>query len=392
MIRTNVHNTPINHPLQQRRELQEARLRYRLQIQSRQIERVMGSHNLPVHVSGGRVEPRKIRFDVQAHLDGAWDRFRELTSDLQRALGVPNIVVSRQNGRLQVEVARPPEVPVALLDVMTMVPELAQETAVLGLSEDGQPVLLNLNGTGVTHILLSGGEGAGKTSLLRTIAISLAAHNRQSNLQQIVIAPKSAYSDLEPLSYLPHMAARICYELHEAAAILNWLAADMENRLLAEETRPTMVVLVDEIVALMELGGAPIIEPLTLLLQRGAHAGIHLVLSTDRPDSPLLDSHLKANLPVRISGRVKDAAAASAAIPGQHNEAASLLGRGDFLIAYNGMVSYFQGAYIEDYDLHLTLTNLQRSFDRILLAQPFVVRPRLPDIPPQPAAAFSFGN
>jgi DNA segregation ATPase FtsK/SpoIIIE-like protein len=211
-------------------------------------------------------------------------------------------------------------------------------------------------------------------------------------LQQIVIAPKSAYSDLDPLSYLPHMAARICYELYEAAAILDWLAADMENRLLADEMRPMMLVFIDEIVTLMESGGAPIVEPLTRLLQRGAHAGIHLVLSTDRPESDLLDSHLKANVPVRISGRVEDAAAAAAATGIQNSEAEFLLGQGDFLIVYNGMMTYFQGAYVGDYDLHLTLTHLQRSFSHILLARPFMVRPRLPDIPSQPTVAFSFGN
>ena len=203
--------------LEQRRQLQKKRLQYRVQLQSRQIERVMDAHQLPAQVSGGVVAPQVIQFDLQTQLHGGWEWIRSLTDDLSQALGVPQISISRENGRFQVAVARPMDVPVRLLDVMAMEMDVGRETAVLGLSDEGVPVLLPLQ----AHTLISGIGGAGKTSLLRTISMSLALFNRQSQLQQVIIAPvfadNNAYADLQPLTVLPHMSAHIAFGRSENA-------------------------------------------------------------------------------------------------------------------------------------------------------------------------------
>ncbi|MCZ7674060.1 MAG: hypothetical protein M5U34_46510 [Chloroflexi bacterium] len=81
---------------------------------------------------GGKVAAQTIQFDLQAQLSQGWDRIRELTTDLRQALGVPQISVTRENGRLQIAVARSEEAPVTLLDVLAMKEDIAPETAVLG--------------------------------------------------------------------------------------------------------------------------------------------------------------------------------------------------------------------------------------------------------------------
>lgn len=370
--------------LEQRRSLQKQRLQHRLQLQSQQIERVMNAHRLPARVSGGKVASQAIQFDLQTQLQGGWERVRSLTDDLRQALGVPQISVFRENGRLQVAVARDADVPVRLLDVLAMGMDIGQKTAVLGLSDEGVPVLLPMK----EHVLLTGVDGAGKTSILRSIAVSLALSNRQSQLQQIIIAPifehNNAYSDLRPLTILPHLSAYIAFRIEEADQLLTWLVADMENRLRLGESSPAVVLMIDHVVELMDMGGEPIVEAVTELLQRGCKAGIHLLLTTPWPDSDILDTHLKANLPWRIIGKATDSNQAASASGIENSEAEYLLGRGDFLLLKDEKRVYFQAAYIEDYDLHMSLKSLQGSNKISILAQPFTVRYKLPVIDSEP--------
>jgi len=373
-----------NDSLQRRRQLQKQRLRHRVQIQSQQIEKVMAAHHLPVHVSGGKVQPQSIQFDLQTHLSGGWVRVRELTTDLRRALGVPDISVTRENGRLQVAVARPQDAPVTLLDVMAMKRDFPKETAVLGLSDQAKPVLLSLSRSDYAHVLISGATGAGKTALIRTISVSLALLNRQSRLQQIILTAlkkgEGVDLDLERLTHLPHLAATIIYDPEEVTQVLAWLAAEMENRVANAETTPMLIVVMDNVTTFMEESGAAITEPLALLLQRGAKAGIHFILTTSEPESPYLDSQIKANLPLRITGRVADAVQAAAAMGVDGSDAEFLLGRGDFLLLDKTQMTYFQAAFVTDYDLHLCLAKLRRTGGYSILAQPFSVRPGLPEM------------
>ena len=375
--------------LEQRRQLQKRRLNHRVHLQSRQIERVMDAHQLPAQVSGGTVSPQAIQFDLQTQLHGGWEWMRSLTDDLRQALGVPQISVSRENGRLHVSVARQTDVPVRLLDVMAMVKDegVGRETAVIGLSDEATPVLLPLR----EHTLISGVDGAGKTSLLRAISMSLALANRQSRLQQVIIAPvfehNNAYSALRPLTALPHMSAYIAFRIDEAAQILTWLVDEMENRLRCGDTTPAIVLMIDHVVELMEVGGEPIVEAVTELLQRGHKAGIHLVLTTSWPESDLLDTHLKVNLTQRIVGQAADALQARAATGIENSEAELLLGRGDFLLLQDEGAVYFQAAFIDDYDLHMSLKKLHQNFKVSILARPYLVRPLLPDLDSDPIPA-----
>jgi len=380
-----------SHNLEQRRQLQKKRLHHRVQLQSRQIERVLDAHQLPAQVSGGVVAPRVIQFNLQTQLNGGWEWIRTLADDLRQALGVPQISVSRENGRLQVAVARSVDVPVRLLDIVAMEMNSDHGTAVLGLSDEGAPVLLPLQ----EHTLISGVNGAGKTSLLRTISMSLALSNRQSQLQQVIIAPaiarNEAYADFKPLTALPHMSAHIAFRLEEATELLTWLVADMENRLRWGETSPAVILMIDHVVELMDMGGELVVETVTKLLQRGSKAGIHLLLTTSWPDSEFLDTHLKANLSQRIVGRAENSLQALSASSIENSEAEYLLGGGDFLLVDDIKSVYFQAAYIDDYDLHMSLKKMHKKSKISILAQSFSIRPELPevDLEPIPAPFFT---
>ncbi len=356
-------------------ELRQKRLQHQLELQARQIERVLSQHDASARVVGGAVRPRAVQFDVQAGLAQGVERLKELKDELMRALGGAMIHFAPENGRFNLEVTQSNNVPVPLLDLLPLLPEVPPLTVILGLSEDGRPVLLNFGEEEMTHILIAGEEAAGKTSLLRTIALSLAMHNRQSRLQLLVCQHASgSATQLRPLDYLPHMLTGVSSTASESAQLFTFLCNEMDYRREQKVCNPAIIVLVDGIETLLEeaateLAGSNLTGCITRLLQRGAEVGIHLVLATDRPMTQTISGWLKAELPVRLVGKVPEAAISQAVTGVPDAQAEYLLGSGDFVAASPAGVLRFQAAYLSDYDLHLILEELHRQRPPALLAQ-----------------------
>lgn len=352
----------------------EERLRHQLEIQSRQIEQVFSSHEVSARVAGGQVETQSIRFDLQSHLESGLHRLRGLKQDLLSALGVADVSLGKdENGQWRLDIVRPHEPPVALLDLLPLLPELPENTAVLGIDEEGAPLLLPFADSGISHVLIAGSAASGKTALLRTIAVSLAMNNRQSQLQLLVIDPDrpgQQNRQLAPLMFLPHLLSQVIPDPAEALNTLQVLVDEMYHRLKNETVRPTIVTLIDNVEALLGSATLETQAALAELLQRGAEAGIYLVLSTSQPASEWLSSVMRANLPLRLVGQVWDEAESLAATAVAGAEADCLLGEGDFLAVADDRLVHFQAAFIGNYDLHLTLANIHRNRPRPLLAQP----------------------
>jgi S-DNA-T family DNA segregation ATPase FtsK/SpoIIIE len=365
--------------------LSEARLRHQLGVQAQQINRVLSHHRVPATVAGGEVRPRLISFDIQTQLAAGLERVRGLKDDLINALGVNDVAVVREEGQWRLRVGRPDDAPVPLLRLLASLPDLPPLTAAIGLADGGQPVLLRFGASRVKHVLIAGEPGAGKTTLLRTIAAGLALTNRQAALQLLLLDPRGLGDlpggvphPLRPLGYLPHGLTDPTDTPEDCAAVVHFLAEEMEYRRREQVQWPRVVALIDHVVTLIDEAGDGARHDLLRLLQYGAAAGIHLVMATDQPDAPfLMDRTLRVGVSARLVGRLTDVAAARKVAGMALENAPALNGGGDFLAVVGSEVTYFQAAYIGDYDLHLELSKLATEPRPRLLARPYSPRPRL---------------
>jgi len=196
----------------------------------------------------------------------------------------------------------------------------------IGVGADG-PLIIDLDADG-PHALIAGTTGSGKSELLRSLVVGLAAQMPPDRLTFVLIDFKGGEA-FDACVGLPHVGA-VVTDLDEnlASRALQSLNAELRRReeLLrasastgidahnasADAPRGTsaahlarLVVVIDEFATLAaEL--PDFLDALVDVAQRGRSLGVHLVLATQRP-SGVLDNKIRANTNIRIALRVQAA-------------------------------------------------------------------------------------
>ena len=356
-------------------------MRKKLEFQADRIEAVLSLHKVPARVTGGTVTPRWVRFQVLPAIGAKISRIKNLSEELAAALDAPSCRVSRRGAAVAIEVPRDDPQPVRLLPLFrqltnqpTNQPPIPPVTAILGLAEDGSPLLIRLPSPDVAHILVAGTTGSGKTALLQTMILSLAMVNPPiggggRGVALVLIDPKGcAFSLFEGL---PHLARPVIRDMEETTEALQSLVRLMERQGQGDKgtrgqgqapsLRPSVVIVIDELADLLMVGGKAIQWALTRLTQRGREAGIHIIAATQKPTTAVLGSLVKANFPVRLVGRVTSVEDARTATGWSGTGAERLLGRGDFLAVAEGRVMRFQAARVSPAEVRETVARLAQG-------------------------------
>ena len=347
-----------------------------LHFQADRIEMVLASHKVPARVTGGTVLPRLVRFHLATPFGIKVRQVAGLSEEIALSLGTPSCRVYRHQGQVEVEVPRAQGKVVPLL---TLCQRLASQghqgphtvppiTAVLGLDEEGVPLLLRLPSPNVAHVLVAGTTGSGKTALARTIVTSLALHNSQRNLQLVLVDPKGR--GFLPFEGLPHLLVPVVTRVDEALPLLHRLVAEMERRDAEGRSEPRLVIVLDELADLVQVGGREMETALTRLTQRGREAGLHLVACTQKPAAAVIGGLVKSNFPVRLVGSVASPEDAKVATGIGGTGAERLLGQGDFLVVTKGHATRMQAAYIDVTQVREIVTCLRDGTRPLLLTPP----------------------
>ncbi len=241
------------------------------------------------------------------------------------------------------------------------------------------------------HVLIAGITGAGKSMLLQTMLLSLAASTSSIECKWVLVDLKN--EDLVPFEKLPHV---LTFAGTRPAALeaLRWVWAEKEKRIANRGYKPYRVVLViDEMAQLA--GNREAREILGDLASIGRAKDVNLIGATQHPTKEGgLGSLLKANFGVRLVGQV---------VPGQsqyatnrpHTHAELLPGKGAFLRCQGPHVYRFQGFYLDEKERG-EVTNMAQQIGRQWKAAPLapvqadtpslqVYTPLAPPVAPVPA-------
>ena len=326
-------------------------LRRYLEAQADAVEAVLQARRLPGRITGGTVGPRLIRFFLDPGPQTSFAAVRHLAEDLALALKVSSLRIDRSHEGIVLEFPNPEPRPVTLLGLWPEVQPLPATTALLGLTDDGAPLLTMLPSPEIAHVLITGMPNAGKTALLRTMAVSLALGNAPETLRLLCLDPQGRA--FRALLGAPHLTRPPVVDVGEAGEALQSVERLMTARLRQREHWPRIVVCVDNMVDLLVQSDAQrhsqatIATLLIRLVQQGHLAGIHLIVATARPNAAVLSEVLRANFPLRLVGKAASAEEARAAAGRAGIDAHLLNERGDFLaVGGSAQALRFQAAYI----------------------------------------------
>ena len=230
--------------------------------------------------------------------------------------------------------------------------------APIGVSSEG-PVFIDLEADG-PHGLIAGTTGSGKSELLRTIVVGLAANASPEDLTFVLVDYKGG-SAFDECARLPHTVGLVtdldenlgrralcCLEAelrHRERVLRDAGVADLTAYRLLARSRdlapiPRLVIAVDEFATLVaEL--PDFVDRLVAVAQRGRSLGLHLLLATQKPSGAVSDQ-IRANTNLRIALRVQDAADSSDVIasPAAAQLSRRLPGRGYLRLGHGELVAF----------------------------------------------------
>ena len=321
-------------------------IRLRTDRQANRIEKALKHHGIPLRVKRVDVGPRWTIFHAVIPLGHTVNRIARLAEEIAMSLGTAACRVTRDGPFVNIKVPRDDDVvDVNLLSYLDEVRGIGIVTPFLGLDEIGNPLYVRLNSDLVSHILVAGITGSGKTELTRAMIVSCAVQASVADVGLILIDPKMRGYGI--FRGLPHLCRDVAGTIPAALDVLRWAVTLMENRDREGQSSPKIVIFIDEVADLI-LQASEVTVLLTRLLQRGRQSGIHIVACTQKPTTSVIGSLTKSNFPVRIVGRVASPEDAKVASGLKQTGAEKLQGRGDFLLITSEGIVGFQGVHVSE--------------------------------------------
>lgn len=240
----------------------------------------------------------------------------------------------------------------------------------LGKDIAGRPVVADLNK--MPHLLIGGSTGSGKSVGVNAMICSILVRAMPDEVKLILVDPKMV--ELGVYEDIPHLWAPVVTDMKEAGRVLKWVVAQMEDRYrrlallsvrdlkgfntkIADaggsldltdrtpnprwpdrpsvlEPLPHVLVVIDELADLMMVARSEVEDSIARIAQKARAVGIHLILATQRPSVDVVTGVIKANLPSRLSYRVRTKIDSRTILDSGGGE--QLLGAGDALFLPNG--------------------------------------------------------
>jgi hypothetical protein len=171
------------------------------------------------------------------------------------------------------------------------------------------------------HWLIGGFTGSGKSNFVNVGICTMISQHKPDDLRLVLIDLKGGL-EFDTYKGIPHLHGDTVDTVPGVADCLAEVEALMKERFKKfrgvarryeeyrvrrpHEPMPRLVVIFDEVASIMEHGETTkrILSSLREITRQGRAVGIHVWLCTQRPDVEAIAGSVKANLNVRISGRM----------------------------------------------------------------------------------------
>jgi S-DNA-T family DNA segregation ATPase FtsK/SpoIIIE len=271
-------------------------------------------------------------YDLKLHSSTKVNTIKKYLDEISLALKSPckpSVKVMHNEGLVRLEFAGPRTSELSFFNYMSNkdIPNGAIN-CLLGQTVDGQKMWMDL--TKNPHMIIAGTTGSGKSTLLHTIIANLFQYN---DVELYLADPKQIeFSKYEATCNIP-----VCYTYADTIQLLKNLLQTMESRYdLIRVGKPVsemkhIVVIIDEFADLiMQDKDNEFMTLICRLAQKCRAARIHIILTTQRPSTNIINGTIKANFPARIACRVASHIDSKVVLDATGAE--NLLGKGDALI------------------------------------------------------------
>lgn len=217
----------------------------------------------------------------------------------------------------------------------------------VGEDASGDIVEIDFSNSNSPHLLIAGVTGSGKSEALLTILHGAARFYSPDELRLRLIDPKQ--TELNTLAELPHTEGEIGWSGEEAVTLLEQAVEEMERRYTAfreagsnirniaefqSRVAPMArwIIVLDEYADLVSNDDdrRKIEKALQRLSQKARAAGLHVIVSTQKPVVQVVNTVVKGNLPGKIALRVNTAAESRVIL--DDSGAEKLVGKGDAIV------------------------------------------------------------
>ncbi len=363
------------------------------------IKRTLAHFNIEVEMDEITVGPTVTRYALKPAQGMKVSRILGLQNDLALALAAHPIRIEAPipgKSLVGIEIPNKTKATVGLATLLAD-EKFAQSpkplTIALGRGISGKAIFGNL--AKMPHALIAGTTGSGKSVTIHSIITSLLYRNGPDAMKLIMIDPKRV--ELTLYNKIPHLLTPVITDAKNAILALKWAAKEMDrrydilgkesvrdiesyhNNILSQlqkknksedteaiERMPYIVIIIDELADIMIAYPRELETAIVRLAQMSRAVGIHLILSTQRPEVNVITGLIKANVPARIALKVSSQIDSRTILDAGGAE--KLLGAGDMLYSSGeSQPERLQSAFITEPELKNVVKYLADAYkDEIL--------------------------
>ena len=367
---------------QEAKELNEAVAVERMNM----INTTLNNFRIGAKCTGFTIGPSITRFNIEYEANVSVKAVEKLDKDISLRLGG---VTSRFAAIVPGEVYSGFEIPNATIttvgfkEVFEALPDVKKHPLAVGFGKNISGEVIAADFDEFPHLLVAGTTGSGKSIYIHSIICTLIMRMSPDDLKIVLVDPKKV--EMKKYTDMPHLLCPIITEADKAKVMLQKLCEEMNNRyeLFSQngsvsnikqyneiapeygvEPLPYIIVILDEYADLVDTC-KEISMPVVSIAQKARAAGIHLLISTQRPSTNVITGVIKGNLPTHVA-LMTASYTDSITIIGEGG-AETLLGKGDMLVQSPLVsrvgVTRLQGCFIQNKEIVHVVNYLKEHYE-----------------------------